>query len=424
MPTTPWNLSYTESRRSGYWPVSNPANFTDTSLRGAGVLPSGSIAGTTNRNYKVNIAKRVEAGTNYTKQGISRYDIKAAKGEFYDTYAGGLRGRCLWAKTTWPAAFGVVPDDAGLSSLALTRLKQKLAKNTNSVNILVPLAELREMRGLIRSTALLTTNMLNAMISVKRTKGASAARYASDIWLDFNFGINPLVQDTIEISQAIASFMATSKERTVVLTGRASSEYVTGAKDVIAGSLTGLSASLASTMALHHKLSYKYTAGFTVPVLSANNYGVLDQLGVEVEGIVPALWELTPYSWAVDYFTNVGAYLDDTFTTTSGDTYYVSLSKLYTCNLVGDLHYLVNGTTKVTSEVPGHLELDYLYYNRSYLTKLPHASLRFKSIDELAKNAVNKVANLASILVGRNTSSLAGKPAKSHPALRQFRQRG
>lgn len=45
-------------------------------------------------------------------------------------------------------------------------------------------------------------------------------------------------------------------------------------------------------------------------------------------------------------------------------------------------------------------KIDWFYTSRTLLSQLPSRQLRFKSVDEIGKNAINKVLNLASILVG------------------------
>jgi len=42
-----------------------------------------------------------------------------------------------------------------------------------------------------------------------------------------------------------------------------------------------------------------------------------------------------------------------------------------------------------------------LYFDRSKLSSLPYGSFRFKSVDEVGKNAVNKLLNLSALLIQR-----------------------
>ena len=154
-------------------------------------------------------------------------------------------------------------------------------------------------------------------------------------------------------------------------------------------------------MRLQHRLSYRYTAGYKLPFRSSNDYSVGKRYGLEIGALVPTLWELTAFSWLFDYFTTMGDYLEDTFITDLAQPIYVVLTKKYTCSGRYDVLPAVGSWVK-SSYIEGEQStFDWTFVKRSSSgISVPNRQLRFKTADEIGKNAVNKVLNLSSILVG------------------------
>jgi hypothetical protein len=111
------------------------------------------------------------------------------------------------------------------------------------------------------------------------------------------------------------------------------------------------------------------------------------------------------YSWVWDYFTTVGAFLDDVFTSDPSKCIYCVKSELYTAEVVGTVRATANraypATTKYWEDYVDDAVFTGKYFNfqRTPLAKLPNRALRFKTVDEIGFNAVNKVLNLASVLI-------------------------
>jgi len=287
-------------------------------------------------------------------------------------------------------------DDVALRDRALARLKSRLQDNIGNFDSVVPAVELRELRGLVRGSAELTTSFLQSLIDIRRTRGRSAAQWASQAWLTYGFGIRPLISDTQKAAEAVASFMERS-DRSIRLRGSASKQWVTSANLTGTG---GHNCPFYLNASIRHTLSYRYTAGLRLDLKSGNNYGVTDHFGLELSALPSIGWELVPYSWVVDYFTTVGSYLGDTFVLPPGSTKYLTLSKLYKMEgVLRGTHrsVYVNSHVLHTSCRPGFIE--YTRLDRSKLSALPRASLRFRTVDEIGSNAVNRLLNLASVLV-------------------------
>lgn len=301
------------------------------------------------------------------------------------------------------------PDRVNLSlrDFAVSKVRGKLRDHTKSMNVVVPLVELRELRGTIRSMAVLTSSMLSTLIDIKRTRGRSALKWASDAWLTYRFGLKPMIGDFEAAAEAVSEYLlktdhavrlvaSSPTESRLVRSVRGSypSYFGTNHEEV----LQGVS-----------QLKYQVIAGFHVPVTSGNNYRFDSQFGLSFGALPSIAWELIPYSWAVDYFTNVGEFLEDVFMTPPGDTTYVSIARKF------EFDYTV--TTQLTpfKAVPPAVPVSISYqpvagigryteFERVPGSALPHPSLRFKSADEIGKSGIFKVLNLASVLAGRRAN--------------------
>jgi len=373
-----------------------------------------------NPNWRVKVVRRQSASTDYFR---SAWEFKSGSfhGHASTPNARGLPGgdplvdagggKMGFHYHPLTSSFPGNRVDPYLKDIAVSRIRSKLAAHSKSMNVVVPLVELRELRGLVRGVAQLSTSMLTTLIDIKRTRGRSALKWASDAWLAFQFGAKPLVSDVAAAAESIASYLA-ARDHTVRL--EASSPTVTRL-------VSSFRESYPSYFGTNHRevlqgvsrLSYRVVAGFHCPVSSGNNYRLDSQFGLDFQALPSVLWELTPYSWVVDYFTNVGEFLEDTFTVPSGDTLYVSVGRRF------EFDYTV--TTQLTPYVavppaqPVRINYmatagkgRYIEFQRVAEPNLSRPSLRFRSVDEIGRSGIFKVLNLASVLAGRRANYSLG----------------
>lgn len=308
-----------------------------------------------------------------------------------------------------PSIYWQQGGDADLQDLALARLKRKVNDQSAQVNALVPIVELRDLRGTIASLMNATSAVLQSVILAKKTHGKSAAKTVANLWLTWSFGIKPMVSDIQAISNAIND-LVNGHEKNVVLHGSAKKDWLSEKKLTAPGPFM---TSWSGAAQFAHVLSYRYTAGLGINLRSSNNYGVQTQLGLNLQGIPSVLWELTAFSWVVDYFSTVGAYLDDTFSTDANTCRYVVLNKRYTMDM-----YLDGETKQIVSYAWPTAQQNRIglykanIFTRSVLGSIPNRALRFKSVDEIAKNAGNKLANLISVAAGMMPGFNGHRPFK------------
>jgi hypothetical protein len=361
-------------------------------------------------DWKVKVDKHVDASSSYTtlRWGKLRQHRHVASvstetwdptRKAWDVVSTSLRDFDL----TNYSRLGVTVTDNVLKDQALARFKRKLSGKVGSAKLLIPSVELRELHGSVRAMSETTHKALWNMLDLSRKyRTVALAKRLQEAWLSYSFGISPLVSDFQNAVDAVSNYID-RPSNLARISATATKRWVTGGS-----SITGNQDywSIRNTHTEHHYLRYTYVGGIDFNVITGNNYGLKEHLGFsEIWRELPSLaWELTPFSWVFDYFTTVGAYLEDTFVLPPGSTKYLTLTRKY----VGVLDERLNVQRK--SAYPAGMVHTILHDNcspgtaallsmdRSVLSSLPHRSLRFKTVDEIGKHAVNKLLNLCSLV--------------------------
>jgi len=361
--------------------------------------------GTNDRDWKVKIARGSDASGYYFRNGrYCKFKNATATTQSQSWLSpfrvtngiNNFRGLLQWPDLS-------VVSDPVLLDQALAKIKRQIRQYDGDFNLMVPMAELGDLRSTIRGTADLATNLMKDLINIKKTRGASAAKYASKAWLNFNFGVKPMLSDAREIAESIAKYL-NRQQGIKPLHGSASRSWVTSGKAV--GFTGTYHARMRTDFAQVNNLSYKFTGAYNLVVNASNNFGIAAHLHLDPSGLLPAAWELIPYSWVVDYFTTMGAFLDDIFTSPGGSSKFLTCSRRYTCDYTETIsHYLSPGAfpneryVRFDDNTPGVGYVSLYEFERTVYSSIPSLSLRLKTIDEVGKHAVNKLLNLSSLLV-------------------------
>lgn len=291
---------------------------------------------------------------------------------------------------------------APLQSAAIGRLKNKLNGYIGNAQLMAPIAESREIHRIVRQINNLGIDAVKALLAVKKSQGKSAAKFFGDVWLGFGFGINPMLKDIEKAANSILDY-TTREDRHVRVVGAASVEFLTNGKlfiDCFPGAQLHVS-SYGS-----HKQGVRYVAGIDLKLRSGASYSVTDHLGLKISDLPATLWELTPYSWVVDYFATVSPWLEDMFFTLPGTTKYISENTKYQLETkwVPEIKPYDSSYSASGSGSSGVHR--YVSFTRNSLASLPSRPLRLKTLDEVAQHSLTKFLNLASVLAGRRGPKL------------------
>lgn len=188
------------------------------------------------------------------------------------------------------------PWDANATIKLYNKLGRRIREHEFNASIF--LAEGKESLEMITSIA---RTMAKAIVYAKRGNFLEAARAlnigemrridtrkqrAAQNWLAANFGLSPLVSDLRSAAIALAAIT----NRPVKIAVRA--------KDVRSGKLKNASSFI----------KHEYWHGKSIKYYLNEDYTVMDELGFTDP--LPALWEITPYSFLVDYAIPIGSYLE------------------------------------------------------------------------------------------------------------------
>lgn len=240
-------------------------------------------------------------------EGFRKSDGKLIYVETYDT------NRDVVFGYTTPGGDLVASAD----NQAIKYILRAIQKTTTQMQGGVFLAEMRKTMTMIKSPAIVLRKGLGDYLATASRRASKAPRKSrkkivADTWLEYSFGWTPLAAD---IKDAIAAYKALVKPQPVfklTRTGKADdfSEQWNG------GSLGPVPCSRYTRYRRSVGVRYMVAMKNQVTGISAVS-GAAEQFGLVAGQFIPTLWELLPWSFLVDYFTNIGDILNAGATSTS-----------------------------------------------------------------------------------------------------------
>lgn len=207
-----------------------------------------------------------------------------------------------------PAGRPSIPSFSTAENLAKSRFWKRAKSQQTAFNGLTALGELAETLRMLRNPAQglrrgLDDYLGNLQKRTRRANRRSLPGIIADSWLEHVFGWQPLINDVKDAGEAL---------------NRRSDRYA-GIYTRISGSATDEQASMSNTSNDGFMFGLNYVGkSLTKHYVSVRFYGQwknecespiqanTDLFGVNWRDIVPSAWELIPYSFLADYFTNIG----------------------------------------------------------------------------------------------------------------------
>lgn len=226
--------------------------------------------------------------------------------------------------------------------------------------------------GLERDLWRLERRLNNSALTSTSNKAARILDLASDHWLRLNFGLKPLIDDTEALVTSINSFNNESQRGARVyrvVGGHSAKNATVNGSPVTADSHTGWKQLLARSRETN--VRYKYLA---FDAAKREGWAGRDSLGLTPADVLPTLYELLPWSWALDYVSNTGDVIQ-AFSTSVGFIGKTQVTRVRTDTVLDwgvDCSSLTPGWTLVYNAwSPGQRVYTRTEINRSSVSGLP-----------------------------------------------------
>jgi hypothetical protein len=173
-------------------------------------------------------------------------------------------------------------------------------------------------RSLMRGLKSYLTSLQKRKRSIRRSPLKKRLRVAKDIladtWLEYSFGWKPLLHDINDAAKLLAIQHAKGTLiRTPVSASGVDEVYVVDDPNFSVYAQGPIN--LRAKESTRSKVSVKYYGQVRVDTSNAVSW---HQAGFSLDDVFPTVWELIPYSFLVDYFTNIGDIISAASTFNSG----------------------------------------------------------------------------------------------------------
>lgn len=278
--------------------------------------------GSSVQGWKEKIAQGAPATSNFTGQKYMIYNrIPGSAGFVYWSPPWNR-----WLSYTAGGDLCTAPtfSDTHMSeTLADNRARANLYKEIRAIQTVMSgqvfLGELREALRMIKRPALALRGGLGDYMTAleKRKRGrhtrASRHRVLQDTWLEYSFGWTPLINDMNDARAAYRQVVERVQSHRVRAIGIDEQFGSSTVGEVFHNNLHFI-----ERYKVTKEVKVTYTAGVRDTVQAATfQENVVNNFGLGVREFIPTAWELLPWSFVVDYFTNVGDILSAASTDTS-----------------------------------------------------------------------------------------------------------
>lgn len=265
-------------------------------------------------DWKHKVAQGLNATTPFSAVA-SEYSTSPATENVFGTTVVGNPNGFRKAAAKWSHGISSIPADppgsdmTQATNIAATKFYKALEQTMTAFQGGVFLAELRETLHMIRNPAKSLREGIRKAIDylgshrgrmMRRPKSARQ-KFLADTWLEFSFGWSPLLSDLNEAKNVLDRRQNQLLQELIPIVGVGTKESVTFGFNSFSNGIVNMLAEIRATYR-----SQKIYAGAVSSRAAGDTLLSMDALGMSPRSFVPVLWEAMPWSFMIDYFTNVG----------------------------------------------------------------------------------------------------------------------
>lgn len=308
---------------------------------------------------------------------------------------------------------------AELDASVISKLHSKLREQRSHVNSMNAIGELRETIRMIRRPFESLQKYVQKQIAIEqktlnrigkiRHAGArrrATAELVAGTNLEIAFGWRPFISDIKEHAVALAKFHLNTR-RNERISAFGSDSRISVNVNSTPSTFPPTYVSMTNVTKFETKVDVRYVVGLRADIVheAAAQNSFLDRFGFTAENIVPTIYEQTPWSWAIDYFSNLGD-LIEAYSTSQADVLWVSKT----------VRQRTTQQTVVRAAIPS-IPPPYVFLNttciepdqgtsfRSTVTRSPMASLPMPNlVFTHPGQSVGRLANLLSVMASHSSS--------------------
>jgi len=279
--------------------------------------------GVANPRWRTIIAEGGDASSPYS---ITKKSIEAGVVRFSARIRRNSGAYETWTHEDWPLTYqpslpGMVNADfLSIKGAAVAAFYTEAANKVSAFKGMAFVGELRGTRALLASKLIDAMRLYRAMridvtkiwsrlrAAIKRYRSrkklliARAMDSVSRRYLEFTFGISPLIGDIENLSEVLCRVEISRVYLNSVRKMSPDDIVTAGRMGYIQNTLT---AEVSTLKFVRLKSKVRGCLDLTKPAISNPLGGTATELGFHLREVIPTLWELKPFSFLIDYFVNV-----------------------------------------------------------------------------------------------------------------------